>query len=108
MRRIAAFGMMLILAGIQPGCFESVTEAPLELAASTIAAPEGLHADVGDGMVTIGWRTVEGARRYRVYRAVDSPDCLRARDGNGGHRVRGHGRSERPVLLLRRLLGELE
>lgn len=76
MRRMAAFGMVLILAGIQPGCFESVTEAPLELSASDIAPPQGLHADVDDGVVTIAWRPVERARRYRVYRAVDGPEIF--------------------------------
>jgi len=76
MKRIAAFGMMLILAGIQAGCFESVTEAPLELAESDIAPPQGLNARVADGTVTIDWRPVEGARRYRVYRSVDGTDRI--------------------------------
>lgn len=76
MRRIAAFGLMLILAVIQAGCFESVTEAPLELAGSDIAPPPGLNARVGDGTVTIAWRSVEGARRYRVYRSVDGTDRI--------------------------------
>ena len=76
MRRIAAVGMMLILAGIQAGCFESVTEAPLELSLSDIAPPEGLNARVGNATVTIGWRRVEGARRYRVYRSADATDRI--------------------------------
>jgi hypothetical protein len=76
MRRIAAVGMMLILAGIQAGCFESVTEAPLELSLSNIAPPEGLNARVGNATVTIGWRPVGGARRYRVYRSADATDRI--------------------------------
>jgi fibronectin type 3 domain-containing protein len=71
MRRIAVFGMVLILAGMQTACFESVTEAPLELSVSDIAPPEGLTARVANVAVTIEWRSVEGARRYRVYRSVD-------------------------------------
>jgi fibronectin type 3 domain-containing protein len=72
MRRIAVVGMMLILAGMQSGCFESVTEAPLEIPGGEIMAPQGLSALVGDGVVTISWRAVEGAQRYRVYRSADT------------------------------------
>jgi fibronectin type 3 domain-containing protein len=72
MRRIAAAGMMLILAGLQTGCFESVTEAPLEIPGDEIMAPQGLAALVGDGTVTISWGAVDGAQRYRVYRSVDT------------------------------------
>ncbi|MFA4948616.1 MAG: fibronectin type III domain-containing protein [Candidatus Krumholzibacteriia bacterium] len=76
MRRIAAVGMMLILAGMQTGCFESVTEAPLEIPGDAIMAPQGLFARVGDGTVTIGWQAVESAQRYRVYRSVDTGDLF--------------------------------
>jgi fibronectin type 3 domain-containing protein len=76
MRRIAAVGMMLVLAGMQIGCFENVTEAPLEIPGDEIMAPQGLVALVGDGTVTIGWRAVAGAQRYRVYRSVDTGDLF--------------------------------
>ena len=75
MRRIAAVGMMLILAGMQAGCFESVTEAPLEIPGSEITRPrKGSSPRSGTAPVTIGWRAVEGAQRYRVYRSVDAAD----------------------------------
>lgn len=72
MKRIAAVGMMLVLAGMQAGCFESVTEAPLEIPGEEIPAPQGLVARVGDGTVTISWRAAAGAQRYRVYRSIDT------------------------------------
>ena len=76
MRRIAAVGMMLILAGMHTGCFESVTEAPLEIPGTEIMAPQGLVAQVGDGTVTISWRAVESAQRYRVYRSIDTANLF--------------------------------
>jgi fibronectin type 3 domain-containing protein len=76
MRRIAVVGAVLILAGMQHACFESVTEAPLEIPGNALRAPQWLSAGVGDGTVTIDWRSVEGARRYRVYRSVDTRDGL--------------------------------
>jgi fibronectin type 3 domain-containing protein len=76
MRRIAAIGAVLILAAIQHACFESVTEAPLEIPGDALRAPQRLYAGVGDGVVTIEWWAVQGARRYRVYRSADSRDGM--------------------------------
>ena len=74
MRRIVLGIMMGILASIQWGCLEGVTEAPLAIPGEGIEAPRGLSARAGDATITLGWRAVEGAGAYRVYRSVDTSD----------------------------------
>jgi fibronectin type 3 domain-containing protein len=76
MRRRAAAAVVLILAAMQYGCFESVTEAPLEIPGDALRAPQRLSAAVGDGVVTIEWWAAQGARRYRIYRSADTMDGM--------------------------------
>ena len=74
MRKIALGIMIGMLASIQWGCLEGVTEAPLAIPGEGIEAPGGLSARVGDGSITLVWLAVEGAGSYRVYRSVDTAD----------------------------------
>jgi fibronectin type 3 domain-containing protein len=74
MKRVLPGIMIGLLAGIQWGCLEGVTEAPLAIPGEGIEAPRGLAARAGDGTITLEWHSVEGAPAYRIYRSVDSAD----------------------------------
>lgn len=65
--------IILALITFALGCLNDIEEAPLELAATEIAAPVGLTARVSDGTVHLEWRSVAGAVSYRLYRAVGQP-----------------------------------
>jgi len=74
MRVILIGIMLLILAGIQWGCLEDITEAPLVIPGAGIEAPQGLFVHVADGAITLGWHKVENADSYRIYRSIDAAD----------------------------------
>jgi hypothetical protein len=68
-------------------------------AQARIAAPRGVSATAGNGGVVVSWRTVKGAKAYRVSRcALDGASC---RGLSSMARVRGRRYLDRQVLAGR-------
>jgi len=64
---VAAFTFVFLMMG----CLENIEEVPLELPAQEIGIPSGLKAEVSDGSITVSWKPVEEASKYKVYRSSE-------------------------------------
>ncbi|MFO7915865.1 MAG: fibronectin type III domain-containing protein [Candidatus Krumholzibacteriales bacterium] len=66
--------LVILLAGMITGCFDSIEEIPLNGEVEEIEAPEIIQVNTEDGAVTLAWNTVDKAEGYRVYRRTVQGD----------------------------------